>query len=85
MQLALVVGTTHASIKHATMQNTKLLIVQPITTVGSPDGEPLLAVDTVGAGVGQQVMITSDGRYSRQWLKADATPVRYTTIGIKDE
>jgi microcompartment protein CcmK/EutM len=38
----------------------------------------------VGAGIGQEVVISSDGRYAREFLKSDATPVRWTIIGIKD-
>ena len=67
------------------MEGQKLLIVQPRTADGkSPDGDPLLAVDGVGAGRGETVMITSDGRHARELLKADATPVRWTVIGIRD-
>ncbi len=36
------------------------------------------------SGCGETVMITSDGRFAREWLNADATPVRWTVIGIKD-
>ena len=85
MQQALVIGRTTATLKHKTLQGAKLLIVQPQAADGhSPDGDPLIAVDTVGAGCGETVLITSDGRFSREWLKTDATPVRWTVIGIKD-
>ena len=50
MQLGLVVGTTTATIQHPSMRGSKLLIVQPRTADGkSPDGDPLVAVDAVGA------------------------------------
>jgi ethanolamine utilization protein EutN len=85
MQLAKVIGTATATIKHPTLVGTKLLLVQPALADGvTPDGDPLLAVDGVGAGIGETVMITSDGRGARELLKTDATPVRWTTIGIKD-
>jgi ethanolamine utilization protein EutN len=86
MQMAKVVGTAIATVKDPTLRGTKLLLVQPFMADGqSPDGEPLLAVDSVGAGIGETVMITSDGRYAREFLKTDATPVRWTVAGIKDE
>jgi len=67
------------------MEGCKLLIVQPrLVDEKTPDGEPLLAVDAVGAGPGETVMISSDGRAAREMLKADATPVRWTVIGIQD-
>ena len=85
MQQALVIGTATATIKHPTLRGAKLLLVQPRLADGqTPDGDPLLAVDSVGAGRGETVLITSDGRYAREWLKTDATPVRWTVIGIKD-
>ena len=86
MQLALVLGNATATVKHASMLGTKLLVVQPYLADGrTPDGDPLLAVDAVGAGRGETVIISSDGRYVREWLKAEATPVRWAVIGIKDE
>jgi len=85
MQLAKVIGTATATIKHETLIGAKLLLVLPLMADGrSPDGDPLLAVDGVGAGCGETVMITSDGRGARELLKAEATPVRWTIIGIKD-
>lgn len=86
MQKALVVGTTTATLKHPTMRGQKLLIVQPLMADGQgADGDPQVAVDAVGAGRGEQVLITSDGRYMREILKAEATPVRWSVIGICDE
>ncbi|PQO45795.1 EutN/CcmL family microcompartment protein [Blastopirellula marina] len=86
MNLAKVVGTATSTVKHASMQGWKLLIVQPQMTDGvTPDGHPLLAVDAVGAGPGETVMITSDGQATRELLGFPKTPVRWTVIGIADE
>jgi ethanolamine utilization protein EutN len=85
MQLAIVVGSATATLKHASMKGQKLLLVQPTLADGqSPDGDPLLVVDGVGAGRGEIVMITSDGRGARELLKTEITPVRWTIVGIKD-
>jgi ethanolamine utilization protein EutN len=85
MQIALVVGTATSTVKHATMRGQKLLVVQPLAADGrAPDGDPQIAVDAVGAGKGQKVMITSDGRFMREMLKAESTPVRWSVIGISD-
>ena len=67
------------------MDGCKLLIVQPtMADKTTPDGYPLVAIDTIGAGVGERVMITSDGAGTRKMLNADATPVRWSVIGIED-
>ena len=85
MQLALVVGTATATLKHPSLIGSRLMIVQPLRADGvGTDGDPLLAVDGVGAGRGAKVMITSDGRGARALLKAEVTPVRWTIIGIRD-
>jgi ethanolamine utilization protein EutN len=85
MQLGLVVGTATSTVKHATMRGQKLLVVQPLMVDGrTSDGDPQIAVDAVGAGKGQRVMITSDGKFMREILNTEATPVRWSVIGISD-
>ena len=85
MQEARVLGSAIATVKHSSMEGCKLLVVQPYLADGkTPDGHPLLAVDAVGAGRGENVIITSDGRAAREYLNAEATPVRWTVIGICD-
>ena len=85
MLLGDVVGTTTSTIKHPSMNGRKLLIVQPRMADGaSPDGDPVVAIDTVGAGHGETVVLTSDGRFVREVLNIDATPARWTVIGIRD-
>jgi ethanolamine utilization protein EutN len=86
MQLALVIGRAIASIKDETLRGQKLLLVQPqLADHRRPDGPPLLVVDALGAGIGQTVMLTSDGRGARELLGSSKTPVRWTTAGIQDE
>ena len=63
MQTALVIGRTTATVKDPTLRGYKLLLVQPLMAdAQSPDGHPLLVVDTLGAGTGDTVLITSDGK-----------------------
>ncbi|MBS0207430.1 MAG: EutN/CcmL family microcompartment protein [Planctomycetes bacterium] len=85
MQNGLVIGTATATVKHESMRATKLLVVQMLLADGrSPDGEPVLAVDQLGAGAGQIVMLTSDGRGTREMLSSKTTPVRWHVLGIPD-
>ena len=85
MQIATVVGTATTTVRHGSLDGRKLLVVQPKLVDGNPDGDPLLAVDSIGAGVGERVVITSDGRAAREFLGVEATPVRWTVVGIEDE
>jgi ethanolamine utilization protein EutN len=85
MQLGLVIGKATATIKHPSVRGQRLLLIQPLMAdERRPDGFPLLVVDTLGAAVGETVMVTSDGRGARQLLKDDLSPVRWTTLGIRD-
>ncbi|MEZ6087797.1 MAG: EutN/CcmL family microcompartment protein [Pirellulaceae bacterium] len=86
MQPAKVLGTTRSTVKHASFIGQKLLIVQPLLADGGNDGPPLLAVDGLGAGKGDTVMLTSDSSYTQQLVgEAKLTPARWSTLGIIDE
>ncbi|MCE9555842.1 MAG: EutN/CcmL family microcompartment protein [Planctomycetes bacterium] len=86
MQIGLVIGTANATVKHPSLEGWKMLVVQMLGADGkSPDGDPLLAVDAMGAGLGERVMLTSDGASTRELLKSETTPVRWTVLGICDE
>ena len=68
MQLARVVGTVVATQKHPKFEGAKLLLVQPTTVDDQPRGVPLLAVDSVGAGVHEKVLIVIEGRAAGEAL-----------------
>jgi len=82
----MVAGTATSTVKHPSMEGWRLLVVQPLAADGhSPDGEPVLAVDHLGAGRGEIVIATNDGKWTRELLKHDNTPVRWSVIGLADE
>lgn len=84
MLLAMVEGNVVTTIKHPSMRGWKVLIVQPMDTAGRPDGDPLLAIDMLGAGRGTKVLISNDGKGTRQMIGDDNSPVRWAVIGIVD-
>jgi len=84
MQLAAVVGQGVSTIKHPSLQGWRLLVVQPLTCDGKEDGEPLLAIDRLGAGVDQRVMISNDGAGAREVIGDKRSPVRWMVLGIID-
>ncbi|OHB69124.1 MAG: ethanolamine utilization protein EutN [Planctomycetes bacterium RBG_13_63_9] len=80
-----VVGSATATVKHPSMKGHKLLLVMALQADGRTiEGDPILVVDTVGAGRGEVVMVTSDGIGARQLLGSDTSPVRWTVLGIVD-
>ena len=85
MQIARVVGTVVATQKHHKFEGAKLLLVQPVALDDSPRGTPLLAVDSVGAGVHEKVLIVIEGRAAGEALGRKAAPVDAAIIGIIDQ
>lgn len=85
MQTGRVIGNATATVKHPSMQGWKLLLVQPYGADGqTPDGDPILAVDTLGAGAGEVVIVANDRRLTQQLVGSQKTPVRWSVIGIVD-
>jgi ethanolamine utilization protein EutN len=85
MQRARVVGRATATVKHPSLERQKLLIVQPLMNDGvTPDGTPIIVIDQLGAGRNDEVIITSDGRLVRESLNSKQTPVRWSTLGVRD-
>jgi ethanolamine utilization protein EutN len=85
MFLARVIGTVTSTIKHEAYQGTKLMLVQPISPEGEDVDDSLLAVDTVGAGVGEKVIVLRQGVAAAQVLGIDRPPIRSVIVGIVDE
>jgi|SRR5690606_34192399 len=84
MQIARVTGTVVATQKHGKLASAKLLLVQPIDVDGQDRGVPLLAIDSVGAGVGERVLVVIEGRAAGEALRRKAAPVDAAIIGIID-
>jgi ethanolamine utilization protein EutN len=84
MQIGRVVGHGVATIKHSSLNGWRLLLVQPRTATGEPDGEPLLAVDKLGAARGQDVILSNDGAGARAMIGAKNSPVRWMVLGLAD-
>jgi ethanolamine utilization protein EutN len=84
MQIARVVGTVVATQKHPAFEGAKLLLVQPLTLDETPRGAVLLAVDGLGAGVNEKVLIVMEGRAAGEALGRRLAPVDAAVVGIVD-
>jgi ethanolamine utilization protein EutN len=83
---ALVIGTATSSLKHESLEGRKMLVTQPLGPGNrGADGEPLLVMDLFGAGVGDYVIISNDGKYAREIVGTKASPARWMVIGIVDK
>ena len=85
MQIARVEGQAVSTVKHASMQGWRLLVVQPLGANGKEDGEPLLAIDHLGAGNAHHVLISNDGAGAREIIGHRNSPVRWMVLGIVDD
>ena len=85
MLLARVEGNIVATRKHPSLDAWRLVICQPISGGGQPEGAPIVAIDSHGAGMHQQVIISSDGLAARKAVGVDKTPARWLIVGIVDE
>jgi ethanolamine utilization protein EutN len=85
MLLARVEGNVVATRKHPTLEGWRLVICQPISLAGEPEGSPQVAIDAHGAGMRQRVVLSSDGLAARKAVGNDKSPARWMIIGIVDE
>lgn len=84
MVIGRVVGPLVATQKHRAFEGAKLLLVQPLGKDDLPRGPVLLAVDTVGAGVHEKVLLVLDGRAAGDAMKKKGAPVDCAIVGIVD-
>ena len=84
MQIGRVVGHAVSTVKHPSLNGWRMLLVQPLAADGGPDGEPLLAIDHLGATAGSRVVLTNDGASVREVVGAKDSPVRWMVIGMSD-
>jgi len=85
MLLARVEGNVVATRKHPSYTGWRLVICQPITPTGEPQGAPQIAIDAHGAGMHQCVLISSDGVAARRAVRDPKSPARWSIVGIVDE
>jgi ethanolamine utilization protein EutN len=85
MLLARVEGNLTATRKHPSFEGWRLVICQPISQAGQPEGSPQVAIDAHGAAQHQQVIISSDGAAARKAVGDDKSPARWMIVGIVDE
>ncbi len=83
MMLGRVIGNVVCTIKNATLEGKKLLLVQPIDRHGRDKGRPFVAVDSVGAGAGETIYWCRGREASFSFLPSE-TPTEATIVGIVD-
>jgi bacterial microcompartment shell vertex protein len=85
MKCCRVVGPMWAAVKHPAFAGRPLFVVQPLDDAGNDAGTSFVAIDHVQAGVGDKVLVLTEGNGVRQILKmGDIVPIRSIIVGIVD-
>jgi ethanolamine utilization protein EutN len=84
MQICHVVGTVVSTQKNRKLEGAKLMLVQPLTLDDQPKGPALMAIDSVGAGIGEKVLVVFEGKSAGDALGRKAAAVDAAIIGIID-
>lgn len=82
MQLALIQGNATATVRHPSLRGQRLLVGQQLDSQFKPTGDPQLLLDQMGAGAGDVVIISSDGRGLRELIGHNNSPARWYTIAM---
>ena len=85
MQFARIIGHATATVKHPSFNGWRMLAAQMLNPDRAPEGDVVCAVDKIGAGAGELVLLNSDGIGARNYIGDAKSPVRWFVIGIVDE
>jgi len=85
MLIGRVIGDVVATQKDASHRGRKILVVQPLQLDGSDRGEPVLALDSVDAGVGDRVLLATEGFSAMTAVGRPHSPIDMAVLGVIDD
>ncbi|HSG98091.1 MAG TPA: EutN/CcmL family microcompartment protein [Woeseiaceae bacterium] len=85
MILGRITGSVVSTIHHPVVDGRRLLLAERLDHQGKPTGAYVIAMDGIGAGRGETVLILDEGNGARQVLDDASAPVRSIVVGIVDE
>ncbi|HTS48306.1 MAG TPA: EutN/CcmL family microcompartment protein [Bryobacteraceae bacterium] len=84
MLIARVIGELVSTQKHASHLGRKALVVQPLDLDGSNRGDPVIALDAVDAGVGDRVLLVTEGFSAMTSVGRPESPIDMAVVGVID-
>lgn len=84
MTYARIDGSIVPAACHRSMEGWRTVICQPIDENGREEGTPILAIDPLGAGLHQKVLLSTDGSTTRERVRDPKSPLRNIIIGVMD-
>jgi ethanolamine utilization protein EutN len=85
MLIARIIGDVVATQKSPSHLGRKILVVQPLNLDGTDRGEPALALDAVNAGIGERVLVVTEGYCAMTAVGRPNSPIDMAVVGIVDE
>jgi ethanolamine utilization protein EutN len=85
MVQGVVIGHATATVKHPSLTGLRMPLVQVLGSDRKPEGDVIVAVDRMGAGIGQVVVLSSDGKGAREYVGNEKSPARWYVVALVDE
>ena len=85
MLTAIVVGNAVATVKDPSLEGCPLILCQALDANGNPSKAPVACIDTVGAGIGQRVIVSTDANRAKELLGYKSAPIRMFIQALIDE
>lgn len=85
MKLAKVIRKVISTIKHPSLENRRLYMVQPVDPMGKDAGEPFVTIDAMSSRIGQLVLVNCEGSGSQEVCGVKNAPIQSVIVGIVDK
>ncbi len=85
MFIARVVGDVVATHRHGNLGGHKLLLIRRLSLAGDEEGGEVIALDVIGVGIGERVLVVQEGNAARSLFKSKTIPAQAVVVGVVDE
>jgi microcompartment protein CcmK/EutM len=82
--IARVTGDVVATHRHVNLGGHKLLLIRRLALSGAEEGSEVIALDVIGVGVGERVLVVQEGNAARALFKSKAIPAQAVVVGVVD-
>lgn len=85
MFIARVVGDVVATHRHGNLGGHKLLLIRRLSLAGDEEGGEVIALDVIGVGIGERVLVVQEGNAARSLFRSKTIPAQAVVVGVVDE
>jgi microcompartment protein CcmK/EutM len=84
MFIARVIGEVIATHRHKELGGNKLLLIRRLSPTGTAEGAEVIALDVIGVGVGERVLVVQEGNAARSLFRSGRIPAQAVVVGVAD-